>query len=298
MSQAGERMSPGQFEAYRGLAFSIAYRMLGNTADAEDIVQECFLRLQRSETEAVGSPRNYLATIAVRLCLDQLKSARVRRERELDALPEPVPSGLVSEPKDAIELAESLSFAFLVMLERLSPHERSVFLLREVFEFEFDEIASVLGRSPAACRQLLRRARRHISDGHPRFRPHPEEAAALAARFAHACQAGDMNALLALLARDVTLRADGGQARTAYGTVRTLARPLCGAQSVARFLLAAQAQAPDSGASIEEVNGMPAIVARIRARAIGVLCFVVLDGRIQSIFIVNDPAKLRHFHAQ
>lgn len=288
---------PNGFESQRGLIFAIAYRMLGSAADAEDIVQECFVRLLRTDASAIGSVRSYVATIATRLCIDQLRAARVRRDRELTVLPEPVPSYLVTEPADAVELSQSLSYAFLLMMQRMTPRERSVFLLREVFDFEFDEVAAVLGRSEANCRQLLRRARRHVASDRQRFRPDPDRVAALAAAFAQACRAGDVHGLLAIFAEEVTLQADGGTGRTAYGRVRALSKPLKGSEAVARFLVTTQGQAPDLDASVEGVNGMPALVLRAHGRAVGVLCLDVISDRIHRIFIVNDPAKLGRLHS-
>ena len=278
---------------HRRFAFGIAYRMLGSATDAEDVVQDCFVRLQRAAPREEGAVRGYIAKTTTRACIYRLRAEGARRRREeRTVLPDPLPAQLAAGPHDPMELAQSLSFAFLLLLERLTPLERAAFLLRDVFDFEFAELAAVLERSETSCRQLLSRARRHMSAGRPRFRPDAGRVAALAAAFAHACQTGDLPDLLTLLARDVTLHADGGPGRTTYGRVRALSKPLRGATRVARFLMTVQRQAPNAEASIEPVNNVPALVARVGGRAIGVLSFEVVGSRIRRIFIVNDPAKL------
>ena len=203
------------FQSLRPHLFSVAYRMLGSASDAEDVVQDAWLRAA-SAPAALESARAWLTTVVTRLCLDRLKSARARREEYVGPwLPEPVPTGAVDSADTMLSRHESVTMAFLVLLESLSPLERAVFLLREVFDYEYADIAQITGRDEAACRQLFSRAKKHISDHRPRFPASPEAHAKMVGRFMEACLAGDMDGLMSLLAEDVTAWSDGG------GKVRT-----------------------------------------------------------------------------
>src|SRR4051794_12486942 len=203
-----------EFTNYRPLLFSIAYRMLGVVADAEDMVQETYLRWRRAiegEGEAVGSPKSWLTTVITRLCIDQLRSARARREEYVGPwLPEPLLTDRAPDPAEGAALADSLSLAFLVVLERLNPVERAIFLLHDIFGYDFAEIAPIVGKTAANCRQLARRAREHITKQRPRFAPAPAERERLTRQFIAACTSGDLPGLVATLTADITLQSDGG----------------------------------------------------------------------------------------
>ena len=219
----------------RPAAFAIAYRMLGSVAEAEDVVQEALLRVLRAleEGERIESPRAYVATVATRLAIDELRSARVRRETYVgEWLPEPLLADPADDPARQAEMADSLSLAFLVLLESLSPEQRAVLLLRDVFDYGYDEIAAIVGKSEDNTRQLAARARRHVEEGRPRFEPSREQRDELARRFFAAAQEGDLGGLEALLAHDVVLHGDGG------GKAPALARAVQGRTRVARTLMA------------------------------------------------------------
>lgn len=283
------------FERTRPLLLAIAYRMLGSFAEAEDVVQEAFLRYHRavgtSGTEAVGAPKAYLVTVTTRLAIDQLRSARSRREQYVGQwLPEPVLTP-DSQVERSAELNESLSIAFLMLLERLSPLERAVFLLREVFEYGHREIAEIVGKSEANVRQIAVRARRHVDGGRGRFEVAPAAHAELAQRFFTALQAGDVDALMAVLAVDVTMIGDGG------GQAPALAEPATGRQRVARFLLGLARLAARLGLGIrlEQVNGEPgAVVADPAGRVTAVMALEIEEGSVRAIRSVVNPDKLRH----
>src|SRR6266542_3091075 len=199
------------FNRYRSLLFSIAYRMLGSVADAEDMLQEAFIRWQQAPEEEIRSPRAFLVTIISRLCINQLQSARVQREEYVGQwLPEPIVTDPAADPLAMVRLDESLSMAFLVLLERLTPVERAVFLLREVFEYEYAEIAAALGLSEANCRQIFRRSREHVNATRPRFQASTKKQNDLLNRFLEAVGTADMDGLVALLSKDAVLYADGG----------------------------------------------------------------------------------------
>ncbi|HYZ84151.1 MAG TPA: RNA polymerase sigma-70 factor, partial [Bryobacteraceae bacterium] len=220
------------FDQYRGLLFSIAYRMLGSVADVEDILQEAFIRWQKSEEDDIRSARAFLVTIVSRLCVNHLQSARARREEYVGQwLPEPLVADSSSDPLNLIKADESISMAFLVLLERLTPLERAVFLLREVFEYEYAEIASVLQQSEANCRQSLHRARQHVSAVRPRFAASKSKQSALMQQFVQAVNSGNMDGLLGLLSEDVVLHSDGG------GKGIAVPKPVYGRDKVARGIL-------------------------------------------------------------
>jgi RNA polymerase sigma factor (sigma-70 family) len=281
------------FEELRPVGFAIAYRMLGRVSEAEDIVQEAFLRLHQHAAR-IESPRAYLATVVTRLCINHLTSARARRETYVDALPEPLigepPVELAAgaDPASHAEMADSLSLAFLVLLESLSPEQRAAFLLREVFDYPYDQIAAIVATSEQNARQLVARARRHIEQRRPRFEPSRERRERLARRFFAAAQNGDLAALEQLLTHDVTLHGGG------------LPQPLTGRLPVARTTLASMQTATThfGGLSLREttVNGQPgAMVLDPSERLIGVIALdITPGGQIQTVTAMIDPDRLRH----
>jgi len=283
------------FQEHRPLLFSLAYRMVGSAAEAEDIVQDTYLRFQPAPLDTIRSPRAFLSAIVIRLCLNHLASARVRRETYVGPwLPEPVGDAAHPElagPEARAVEADTISLAFLVLLERLTPAERAVFLLREVFEYEYDEIASILGRSEPACRKLFSRARDHIAAHRPRFQASPEEHRRLLERFLRAARTGDIDGLTALLADDVTLWADGG------GKIPGAApRPVHGAAGVARFLIGVTARFTPPGARllVANVNGKPTLlVQRADGTPFVVVSIEVDQSRIRTVWAIGNPDKLR-----
>ncbi|WP_406724982.1 RNA polymerase sigma-70 factor [Streptomyces sp. GD-15H] len=280
-----------EFEELRPLLFSIAYRILGSVGEAEDAVQETWLRFDGSATRPT-STKAFLSATVTRISIDVLRSARVKREMYVGPwLPEPLLTDPYDDPARSAELADSVSMAALLLLERLSPLERSVFVLREVFAFGFDEIAAAVGRSEAACRQLLVRARRHMRAGRPRFEADRRERRELATRFFDALKNGDVDGLQNLLSADAQLVGDGG------GKAPQLARAVVGAENVARLLAAAYPLMPRIGVTFEphEVNGHPGAVFRDRdGRVLHALALDILDGQIQTIRSVINPDKLGH----
>jgi len=281
----------GEFEELRPLLFSIAYRILGSVAEAEDAVQETWLRYQLSPAQP-ASARSFLAAVVTRISIDVLRSARVRREAYVGPwFPEPLLTDPYQDPARSAELADSVSMAALLLLERLSPLERAVFVLREVFGFGFPEVASAVGRSEAACRQLAVRARRHMDAGRPRFEADRRERDELAARFFGALREGDVEGLRELLAADVQLVGDGG------GKAPQLARSIVGAGNVARVLASIFPRLVSIDVTLEphEVNGQPGAIFRDRDnKVLYTLTLDVLHGRIQAIRSVSNPDKLRH----
>jgi RNA polymerase sigma-70 factor (ECF subfamily) len=278
----------------RPLLFSIAYRMLGGVAEAEDIVQEAFLRWHRalaSGTE-VESPKAYLATVTTRLSIDHLRTARARRESYVGPwLPEPLVTESEADVAQHAEMADSLSMAFLVLLETLSPVERAVFLLREVFEYGYDEIAQIVEKSEANCRQILARARHRVEASTPRFETSRSQRDELARRFFAACEQGDMDGLLDLLTADVVFVGDGG------GKGQGLREPASGRERVARLLLGLFVRGAALGASIRpvQVNGQPgAISLDAEGRVVNAFALDIADGRVQAIRSVVNPDKLGH----
>jgi RNA polymerase sigma-70 factor (ECF subfamily) len=280
-----------EFEQLRPLLFSIAYRILGSVGEAEDAVQETWLRYDTSTTQPV-SAKAFLSATVTRIAIDVLRSARVRRERYVGPwLPEPLLDDPYQDPARAAELADSVSMAALLLLERLSPLERSVFVLREVFAFGFDEIASAVGRSEAACRQLLVRARRHMEAGRPRFEADRQERQELAERFFEALSQGDVDGLRRLLSADVQLVGDGG------GKAPQLAKALVGAEQVARLLATVYPLMTRIDITFDphDINGQPGAVFRDRdGKVLHTLTLDILDGRIQTIRSVINPDKLSH----
>ncbi len=276
-----------EFEAQRPRLLRVAYASTGSLAEAEDCVQEAWLRLQRAPDR--GDIRDlgaWLTTTVSRLALDALGSARARRERAAGPwLPEPVVVPLAEDPADRVTLDESVSMALLVVLETLSPAERTAFVLHDVFGVEFGEIAEVVGRSPAAVRKLASRARRHVHDDRPRFPPSRTQQRDIVAAFTSACYDGDLERLMALLDPDVTWRADGG------GRVHAAPRSARGARQIARVLLAF-ARRPPRQVRMALVNGSPGLVVRDADGILTVLALTVDAGRITAIDVIRDPAKL------
>ena len=280
-----------EFEPLRPLLFAIAYRILGSVSEAEDAVQESWLRYQASPVQP-RSAKAFLSAAVTRISIDVLRSARVRREEYVGHwFPEPLLTDPYADPERSAELADSVSMAALLLLERLSPLERAVFVLREVFGFGFGEVASAVGRSEAACRQLAVRARRHMDAGRPRFEADRREREDLAARFFGALAEGDVEGLRELLAADVQLVGDGG------GKAPQLARAIVGPDNVARVLAVNFPWLVRVDVTLEprEVNGQPGAIFRDRdGKVLFTLALDVLDGRIQTIRTVINPDKLGH----
>jgi RNA polymerase sigma-70 factor (ECF subfamily) len=274
-------------EHLRSLAFKIAYRMLGSVADAEDVVQEAMIRLQ--DRTALDNEEAYLTTVATRLSIDVLRSARVRRETYVgEWLPEPL---VEDEAPQLVEDEDDISLAMLVLLERLSPDERAVFVLREAFDMQFGEIGEIIGASPDACRQRLSRARRRIEKDLPRFDADPAERHALARSFLRAARDGDFTALTAMLAPDVVLVGDGG------GKARSLPKPMVGAQAVARALASFYKLADEWGVTLHPaiVNGQPGFRALAPdGKLVNVVGVDVARGKVQRIHSMLNPDKLSH----
>lgn len=283
-------MSTQPHEELRPLAFSIAYRMIGSVSEAEDLAQEAMVRLHGADAQ---SPKAFLSTVVTRLSIDHLRSARVRRETYIGPwLPEPLLTDPEPGPQERAEMADSLSQAFLVLLEQLSPVERAVFLLREVFGYEYEEIAKVVDRSQDNCRQLLVRAKRHVEEGRPRFEADRAKRADLAERFLRAAAAGDMEGLIALLAADAVAYGDGG------GKVVAARKPVYGPAKVARFITGIMALGQRQGGYGTRpawVNHQPGFVITAPDGGVdGVWAFDVAGGRIQAIRMVRNPDKLGH----
>lgn len=278
----------------RPLLFSIAYRMTGSVTEAEDLVQEAFFRWERARQggTVVESPKAYLAAATTRLSIDHLRSARARRESYVGTwLPEPVVADLHEGPEQMAELSDSLSMAFLVVLESLSPVERAVFLLREVFEYSYEDIAEIVDRSEANCRQIFGRARQHLRTHRARYETSTEQSETLLRSFLAAARDGDLEQLVDLLAADAVFYGDGG------GKATALRQPLYGRDRVAAFILNLFRQAPRFGVTVEPVlvNGGPGIITHdSQGKVVSVLSLEVLDGVIQTVRSVVNPDKLAH----
>ncbi|MDR6973050.1 RNA polymerase sigma-70 factor [Leifsonia shinshuensis] len=273
------------FVAHRNLLFTVAYEMLGSAADAEDVLQETWLRWSAVDQAEVREPRAYLVRIATRLALNRLRSAQRRREAYVGPwLPEP----LLTSPDvaDDAELAESVSMALMVVLETLGPTERAVFVMREIFGFEFDEIAATVEKSPATVRQIAHRARQHVEARRPRVSVTADEARAALDAFRVAVETGDVQAILDVLAPDVVLISDGG------GLKQAALRPVIGADKVTRFIAGGIRKAPDFAIEPAVVNGNPALALHVSGEFDGVLTARVQDGRITELYIVRNPQKL------
>ena len=278
------------FLTHRPLLFSIAYRMLGSVADAEDAVQETYLRWRRTKenSEEIHSPRAWLATTISRVCLDQLGSARVKREQYIGPwLPEPL-AGASPDIAETVADFDSLSLAFLVLLESLSPKERAVFLLHDVFGYDFASVGEIVGESEAYSRQLAKRARARMAERRPRFEADRAQQERLTASFVRAVSDGDMSALIAMLADDVTVFSDGG------GKVNAARKPVIGRNKVALFLTNLTRLAP-AGTSfrVESINGQPGVVTLVDGIVRNVVTFDFAESGIRTIYIVVNPDKLR-----
>ena len=288
------------FQSHRRQLFAVAYRMLGSASDAEDVVQDAWLRYAAARPADLRSPQAYLTTIVTRLCLDRLKSARAAREEYVGPwLPEPLLTDERDAPDQPAALAESVTLAFMVLLETLSPEERAVFLLREVFEHEYDEIAVMLDTTPANCRQLFHRARTRLAERRPRFRDSADAKRPLVGRFVTALRDGDGEALTSVLAEDVGFWSDGG------GKVLAARRPVFGRDAVVQVLVGIRRTAPSVGIALDavtievvEVNHEPALVLRVAGRLDSVYTMDVEDGAIAAIRIVRNPDKLRFLDRQ
>jgi RNA polymerase sigma-70 factor (ECF subfamily) len=292
------------FEPYRPRLLGLAYRMLGSMADAEDAVQETYLRWHGANRESVSDPRAFLMTTTTRICLDLLTSARARREEYVGPwLPEPVIDTAALAPDSRTELAEDLSVALLLTLDRLSPLERAAFLLHDVFDFSFGEVATALARSEAACRQLSARARVHVREARPRGTAPPAgqidaKHAQLLSAFSAATQSGDLKAMTQLLANDVRFVADGG------GKVRAADTVVEGADRVARFIIGAmrpkvgQWWRPDFTMRFAIVNGLPGAIVDAPEGPVQTAAVEIEDGVIRAMYVVRNPDKLRHLKEQ
>ena len=289
-----------EFERHRSHLFAFAYRMLGSASEAEDVVQDAWLRSATTEDTDLRSPRAYLMTVVTRLALDRLKSARVTREQYVGPwLPEPLLTDGRPEPEESAALAESLTLAFMVLLDRLSPEERAVFVLREVLEYSYTEIAAVLNESEANCRQLLHRAKEHLHSARPRSPRSREETRQLAERFVDAMRAGDGDELTRVLAADVGFWGDGG------GIVPAARRPIMGREAVVNLLVGIRRAAAAYGITPEklliqvvEVNYEPAMLVRVDGRLDSVYVFSIVDEAIVGIRVVRNPDKLVYLARQ
>jgi RNA polymerase sigma-70 factor (ECF subfamily) len=291
VDERGQDTGTEAFEDCRSLLFSVAYRMLGTVADAEDIVQDAWLRWSGVDHSTVDDPKAYLVRIVTNTAIDRLRSARVRRESYVGPwLPEPVLTS--PDVAEDVELAESVSLAMLVVLETLSPLERAVFVLREVFGFSHAEVADTLDRSEASVRQVAHRARQHVGERRSRFSPDRAEQRRVTEEFLSAAVGGDLERLLAVLAPDVVLVSDGGGKRTAAR------RPLKGADQVARFLVGIGGR-PYDGVAVEDmtiemvdVNGVPGVVIHGGGMVLTAMAAEIADGRVQALHLVANPDKL------
>jgi RNA polymerase sigma-70 factor (TIGR02957 family) len=288
-----------EFESYRPLLFSIAYRMLGSASDAEDVIQDSWVRSADAQPSDLRSTKAWLTTVVTRLCLDRLKSARAAREQYVGPwLPEPVLTSSEERPDAMLQRDESVTLAFLVLLETLSAEERAVFLLKEVFDYSHDEIAGMLEMTAANARQILHRAKARVAERRPRFTGDPDAKRAMAKRFLAALSANDPAALTGLLAEDVGFWGDGG------GKVTASRRPLSGRDAVLNLLLginrvaAAQGVLPDVSVNVIDVNFEPALAMRIRGQLDSIYALEIRDGAIQAIRAVRNPDKLAFIERQ
>jgi RNA polymerase sigma-70 factor (ECF subfamily) len=283
------------YEELRPLLFSIAYRMVGSVGEAEDIIQEAFLRFHdASRTEDIESPKAWLLTVTTRLSINHLRSARVRRESYIGTwLPEPLVTDAASDPAEQAETADSLSTAFLVLLESLTPVERAVFLLRDVFDYGYDEIAVVVGKGESNCRQLATRARRQVHSGKRRFEATQQRHDDLARRFFGAIGAGDTEGLISLLAEDVVAYGDGG------GKARAISKPIHGRESVQRLLSGFRARPePVAGMRLAHINGrLGAVFHDAEGRPVVVISLDIAHDLVHGVYGVSNPDKLRHLGA-
>lgn len=278
------------FNTHRSLLFGIAYRMLAQVGEAEDAVQETWLRWQKQDPAAIQSAKAWLVAATTRLCIDRLRSAQHRREQYYGIwLPEPLVPMVETDGGTVAELADSLGMAFMLMLEALSPDERAVFLLREVFDYDYAEIAVIVGKSEAACRQIVRRAKQSLQDNPPPATPPTEHARQLVETFLAATASGDVQQVLSLLSEDSKVLSDGG------GRVKAAGRPILGADHVSRFLLGIWPRfVKRMEARAVSVNGQPGLLMLLNGVVQYAFSFDVVAGRIRAIYIICNPDKLRH----
>jgi RNA polymerase sigma-70 factor (ECF subfamily) len=293
-NRASTTSASESFEEHRAHLFGIAYRMLGQVAEAEDQVQETFIRWQRSERPDVQSLRAYLTTIITRLCIDHLRSAQHQREQYVGMwLPEPLVALDDRDPASAAQLADSVTNAFLLLMEALSPVERAVFLLREVFGYEYDEVSRIVGKSEANCRQMLARSRTHLVARRPRFQVSPDHAEKLVEQFQRMCSSGDTDGLISMLSEDAAIYADGG------GKASAVRKPVLGATAVARFLIAVYQKAgPQVRVQPVIINAEPGALVFIADKLEQAITFELEDNRIRAIYVVRNPDKLEHLVGQ
>ncbi len=279
------------FETHRGLLFGLSYRLLGSVAEAEDIVQEAYLRWRRQEAE-VQSPKAYLSSIATRLCLDRLRQLSRQREDYVGVwLPEPLLESPAT-PDASAAIADSLSTAFIVLLETLPPVERAAFLLHEVFGYDYAEIATMVDKTEANCRQLVSRARAKLAQRRKRAETSPARSEALVQSFLQACQRGDVAALLDLLTDDAVLHSDGG------GRVRAALRPILGADRISRFFVGICRRMPEPWTvRFTRINHAPSLLVFENGRLIQTMAFEFVGDRIADLYVVRNPGKLRHLPA-
>lgn len=291
-------MEQDVFSTDRPLFFSIAYRMLGSASDAEDVLQDAWMRYRGADESAIRSPKAFVAKVVTHLCLDRLKSARAAREEYVGPwLPEPVLTSEMKTPDNVLQHAESLTLAFLVLLEKLSPEERAVFLLKDIFEYEHSEVAEMLDMTVENSRQLLHRAKERLTVERPRLSGTPESRRAVAERFARAFSSGNGSELTEMLTHDVGMWSDGG------GKASASRRPLLGRDEVLNFLLGLYRTAQNTGVrdvslKFEDVNSEPALVLRIGDHLESIFVFSVKDGRISAIRVVRNPDKLARIDRQ
>lgn len=291
-SNAGREVRLETFAKYRNLLFSVAYRMLGSVADAEDMLQDAFICWQGAGDEEIRNPRAYLVTIISRLCINHLQSARVQREQYFgEWLPEPIVTRGDGDPLGLVKIDESISMAFLVLLERLSPIERAVFLLRDVFEYDYSEIARVLEQSEANCRQICHRARQHVAAVRPRFKTSTQKQNELLQGFLRAIGTGDLTGMVGLLADDVVLRTDGG------GKAPAVPNLIYGPSNVARAIILGREKFRPKGnaeSRIVSVNGAPGVVSYLNGKASFVCTLDTSEERIKAIYFITNRDKLSH----
>jgi RNA polymerase sigma-70 factor (ECF subfamily) len=293
MTERAATINRTDFEALRPYLFAIAYRMLGSASEAEDVVQDAYLRALSATPQHIESPKAYFGAIVTRLCLDELKSARRQRERESYPGPwlaDPVPTAdLEPSPEQVAERREDVSLAMLSLMERLTPEERAVYVLREAFDVDYSEIAPILGKSPAATRQLGHRARQRVAAGRPRFPASDDDQRRLTERFLAAAERGDVQGLAEVMAADVTMWADGGPKN------RAARRPIAGLPDVLQILAAGLRRLPPgSHTTVEQLNGSPALVVWDGERLVVTIEFEVENGLVSGLRMAGNPDKLRY----
>lgn len=290
--KVSEPLQDSAFEQHRPLLFAIAYRMLGNVADTEDLLQDAFIRWQQVPAVEVKSPRAFLVTILTRLCINYLQAARLKYEAYVGQwLPEPIATSPVVNPLMLLGVNESLSFGFLLLLQRLTPVERAILVLREVFDYEYSDIASILNRTEANCRQVLRRARQHIKEDRARFEASPEQQEELLRRWSEASSQGNLEGLIALLSEDAVFYSDGG------GKGPALPKPLHGPTNIARGVLEGMRRFGVPKTLVRrklEINGRPGIVSFLDGRPFSVFSIEVSHGSIGRVYVVTNPDKLKN----